>query len=127
MSKTKRRAVAASAFGAVVVAVLFSWRLLHSPPTPIDIAQELQQIVSDAVAKDPSVKNCVLSVMKGDGSHDWHALQFPLQYGYGTMYFKFPWTKLKPFLLMRQVMRAIESRQRAQVGLSGNTGAAGSQ
>lgn len=167
MSKTKRRALAASALGAVVVAVLFSWRLLHSPPTPIDIAQELQQIVSDTVAKDPSVKNCVLSVMKGDGSHDWHELQFPLQYGYGTMYFKFPRTmaamtslpplwghsgstgsflyrsedldlylagtidqtqsKVKPFLLMRQVMRAIESRQRAQVGLSGHTGAAGSR
>ena len=23
--------------------------------------------------------------------HDWHKLQFPLQYGYGTMYFKLPW------------------------------------
>jgi len=22
--------------------------------------------------------------------HDWHKLQFPLQYGYGTMYFKLP-------------------------------------
>jgi D-alanyl-D-alanine carboxypeptidase len=23
--------------------------------------------------------------------HQWHKLQFPLQYGYGTMYFKLPW------------------------------------
>jgi len=23
--------------------------------------------------------------------HHWHKLQFPLQYGYGTMYFKLPW------------------------------------
>jgi D-alanyl-D-alanine carboxypeptidase len=23
--------------------------------------------------------------------HNWHKLQFPLQYGYGTMYFKLPW------------------------------------
>lgn len=23
--------------------------------------------------------------------HDWHKLQFPLRYGYGTMYFKLPW------------------------------------
>ena len=22
--------------------------------------------------------------------HDWHKLSFPLQYGFGTMYFKFP-------------------------------------
>jgi hypothetical protein len=92
--------------------------------------------------------------------HDWHELQFPLQYGYGTMYFKFPATmatmtglqplwghsgstgsflyrsedldlylagtidqtqsKLKPFLLMRRAMRAIESSQRVQAALSGN-------
>ena len=23
--------------------------------------------------------------------HDWHKLEFPMQYGYGTMYFKLPW------------------------------------
>ena len=23
--------------------------------------------------------------------HDWHKLEFPIQYGYGTMYFKLPW------------------------------------
>ena len=33
--------------------------------------------------------------------HDWHKLEFPIQYGYGTMYFKLPWlinkiTKLTP-------------------------------
>jgi D-alanyl-D-alanine carboxypeptidase len=79
--------------------------------------------------------------------HDWLRLQFPLQYGYGTMYFKLPWpiraltripplwghsgstgsflyysadydlyiagsidqaeSKIKPFALMRNVIRAI--------------------
>jgi D-alanyl-D-alanine carboxypeptidase len=24
-------------------------------------------------------------------THNWHNLQFPLQYGYGTIYFKLPW------------------------------------
>ena len=27
--------------------------------------------------------------------HDWHKLEFPIQYGYGTMYFKLPWLMIK--------------------------------
>jgi len=82
--------------------------------------------------------------------HHWHKLQFPLQYGYGTMHFKLPWfinmvmrvppvwghsgstgaflyysedlnlymagsidqvdSKIKPFILMGKVIRAIQSR-----------------
>jgi D-alanyl-D-alanine carboxypeptidase len=82
--------------------------------------------------------------------HNWHKLQFPLQYGYGTMYFKLPpimtkvtkvsplWghsgstgsflyysqdrdlylagtinqvdSKVKPFMLMIKVIRAVKSR-----------------
>jgi CubicO group peptidase (beta-lactamase class C family) len=82
--------------------------------------------------------------------HNWHKLHFPLQYGYGTMYFKLPWfinivmkvpplwghsgstgsflyysedlnlymagsinqvdTKIKPFILMGRVMKAIQPR-----------------
>jgi D-alanyl-D-alanine carboxypeptidase len=33
-------------------------------------------------------------IVRGDTlklMHNWHKLQFPLQYGYGTMYFKLPW------------------------------------
>jgi len=33
-------------------------------------------------------------IIRGDTlklMHNWHKLQFPLQYGYGTMYFKLPW------------------------------------
>ena len=84
--------------------------------------------------------------------HDWHAWQFPLRYGLGTMYFDLPWpmaassglrpvwghsgstgsflyrsddldlymagtidqteSKVKPFMLMRRVMRAFDARQR---------------
>jgi len=83
--------------------------------------------------------------------HQWHRLEFPLRYGYGTMLFSLPWpvgtlaglpplwghsgstgsflyyaqdrdlymagtidqteSKMKPFLLMRRVMRAIASRE----------------
>jgi CubicO group peptidase (beta-lactamase class C family) len=71
MSKSRRFALAASALGAVVATAALSWRLLHSPPTAVDVGQQLQQVVSDTVANDPSVKNCVLSVMKGDGSFEW--------------------------------------------------------
>jgi D-alanyl-D-alanine carboxypeptidase len=82
--------------------------------------------------------------------HHWHRLQFPLQYGYGTMYFKLPWfidmvmkvpplwghsgttgsflyysedlnlymagsidqvdSKIKPFKLMGNVMKAVQSK-----------------
>jgi D-alanyl-D-alanine carboxypeptidase len=82
--------------------------------------------------------------------HDWHKLQFPFQYGFGTMYFKLPpimtkvtkvsplWghsgstgsflyysqdrdlylagtinqvdSKIKPFMLMMKVIRAVKSR-----------------
>jgi D-alanyl-D-alanine carboxypeptidase len=33
-------------------------------------------------------------IIKGDTlklMHHWHKLQFPIQYGYGTMYFELPW------------------------------------
>ena len=36
-----------------------------------DLSQELQRILSDLVQKDRSVRNCVLSVMTGDGSLVW--------------------------------------------------------
>ena len=82
--------------------------------------------------------------------HNWHKLQFPLQYGYGTMHFKLPWfinvvmrvpplwghsgstgsflyysedlnlymagsinqvdSKIKPFILMGKVRKAIQSK-----------------
>jgi D-alanyl-D-alanine carboxypeptidase len=85
--------------------------------------------------------------------HSWHKLQFPLQYGYGTMRFKLPllmtrvmqvpplWghsgstgsflyysedrnlyiagsinqvdSKIKPFILIGKVMKAIQSKSRA--------------
>lgn len=86
--------------------------------------------------------------------HQWHRWEFPIQYGYGTMYFSLPWlirtvtgfkplwghsgstgsflyyapdldlymagtidqteSKVKPFVLMLRVMRAIEAHVRSQ-------------
>jgi D-alanyl-D-alanine carboxypeptidase len=36
-----------------------------------DLNQEMQYLISELVEKDKLVKNCVLSVMKGDGSFSW--------------------------------------------------------
>jgi len=30
-----------------------------------------------------------------ESMHDWHKLEFPMQYGYGTMYFQLPWIMSK--------------------------------
>ncbi len=54
----------------IFVAGLFITRL--SSPRPFDdLNQELEYLVSGLVQKDKSVRNCVLSVMKGDGSFSW--------------------------------------------------------
>ena len=42
-----------------------------STPSFDNLDQEMQYLVSGLVEKDKSVKNCVLSVMKGDGSFSW--------------------------------------------------------
>jgi D-alanyl-D-alanine carboxypeptidase len=36
-----------------------------------DLNEEMQRLVSGLVEKDPSVRNCVLAVAKGDGSFSW--------------------------------------------------------
>jgi D-alanyl-D-alanine carboxypeptidase len=55
----------------IIAAGLFMTRLRSSPPAFNDLNQELQYWVSDLVEKDKLVRNCVLSVMKGDGSFSW--------------------------------------------------------
>jgi D-alanyl-D-alanine carboxypeptidase len=71
MSPGRRARLALTAF-AVIVSV--AWLRVHfmpgSPPST-DLNRELQSIVEDSVQKDGSVKNCVLSVMAGDGSLVW--------------------------------------------------------
>jgi len=57
-------------FGTGVVVWLLA-RFLHSTPPETDLKRGLQSIISNFVQKDGSVKNCVLSVMKGDGSLEW--------------------------------------------------------
>jgi D-alanyl-D-alanine carboxypeptidase len=55
----------------IIAAALFITRLRSSTPSFADLNQKLQYVVSDCVEKDKSVRNCVLSVMKGDGSFSW--------------------------------------------------------
>ena len=55
----------------IIAAGLFITRLRCSTPSFDDLNQEMQYLVSDLVEKDKSVRNCVLSVMKGDGSFSW--------------------------------------------------------
>jgi len=56
---------------AIAVGAVF---LLWSPPTEPparSLAEELARIVAGTVTRDGAVKNCVLSVMTGDGSFAW--------------------------------------------------------
>jgi D-alanyl-D-alanine carboxypeptidase len=55
----------------IIAAGLVITRLRSSTPSFDNVNQELQYLVSNLVEKDKSVKNCVLSVMKGDGSFSW--------------------------------------------------------
>jgi D-alanyl-D-alanine carboxypeptidase len=67
-----RRVVLALALVAVIGAV--AWllpRFVPGAPPFADLNRGLQSIVSDFVQKNGSVKNCVLSVMTGDGSLVW--------------------------------------------------------
>jgi D-alanyl-D-alanine carboxypeptidase len=54
----------------IIAAGLFITRL-SSTRSFDDLNQELEYLVSGLVEKDKSVRNCVLSVMKGDGSFSW--------------------------------------------------------
>ena len=67
-----KRIIIASTTVIMIIAVgLFITRLRSSTPSFDDLNQEMQYLVSDLVEKDKSVRNCVLSVMKDDGSFSW--------------------------------------------------------
>ena len=55
----------------IITAGFFLIRIGFSSPSFKDLSQGMQYLVSDLVRKDKSVRNCVLSVMKGDGSFSW--------------------------------------------------------
>jgi D-alanyl-D-alanine carboxypeptidase len=56
----------------IIIAVgLIITRLRSSTPSFGNLNQKMEYLVSNLVEKDKSVKNCVLSVMKGDGSFSW--------------------------------------------------------
>jgi D-alanyl-D-alanine carboxypeptidase len=54
----------------IAAGVVITW-LRSTTPSFDNVNQELDYLVSNLVEKDKSIKNCVLSVMKGDGSFSW--------------------------------------------------------
>jgi D-alanyl-D-alanine carboxypeptidase len=64
-------AFALAAVTAVGALAWLSWQALLPQPQLANPNAELQRIVSEFVANDPSIKNCVVSVMRGDGSLAW--------------------------------------------------------
>ena len=54
-----------------IAAGLFILRSQFSIPTSNDLNRTLEYLVSDLVKKDKTLRNCVLSVKKGDGSFAW--------------------------------------------------------
>jgi D-alanyl-D-alanine carboxypeptidase len=54
-----------------LAAGLIVLKLQFSIPSYNDLNQEMEYLVLDLVKKDKTVKNCVLYVMKGDGSFSW--------------------------------------------------------
>jgi D-alanyl-D-alanine carboxypeptidase len=67
----KRIIIAFTILIMIIAAGLFTTRLKYSTRSFDDLNQEMQYLVSGLVEKDKSVRNCVLSVMKGDGSFSW--------------------------------------------------------
>lgn len=55
----------------IIAAGLFITLLRRSARSSDNLNQEMEYLVSGFVEKDKSVRNCVLSVMKGDGSFSW--------------------------------------------------------
>ena len=69
--KTKGLKIASIVVIVIVVAVFFL-TCLHCPDlSSNDVDLKLERSVSELVAKDKSIKNCVLAVAKGDGSYSW--------------------------------------------------------
>ncbi|MBN2371198.1 MAG: beta-lactamase family protein [Vicinamibacteria bacterium] len=61
--------IAVLVIGLVVAGVVVRWTT--SRPAFESLHDELQYLVSECTDRDKSVKNCVLSVVKGDGSFSW--------------------------------------------------------
>jgi CubicO group peptidase (beta-lactamase class C family) len=71
MHPIRRAALALISLLAIGVIAWLALRLMPGSSPFTDLNERLQSIVSDFVQKDGSVRNCVLSVMTGDGSLVW--------------------------------------------------------
>jgi D-alanyl-D-alanine carboxypeptidase len=71
MQPIRRAAQALISLPAIGVIAWLALRFMPGSRPFTDLNERLQSILSDLVRKDGSVKNCVLSVMTGDGSLLW--------------------------------------------------------
>jgi D-alanyl-D-alanine carboxypeptidase len=71
MPPIRRVAVALALVGVIGAVAWLLPRFVPASPPFADLNRGLQSIVSDFVRKNASVRNCVLSVMTGDGSVVW--------------------------------------------------------
>jgi D-alanyl-D-alanine carboxypeptidase len=90
----KRIIIAAIIVIMIIAAGLIITRLRSSTPSFDNVSQELQYLVSNFVAKDKSIKNCILAVMKGDGSFSWSGAA-----GIASQDNQAPMTKDTPFYI----------------------------
>ena len=69
--KMKRRIIVSAILIVMIAAgiIITVWQL--TKPSFDNANQELEYIVTNQVANDKQIKNCVLAVMKGDGSFTW--------------------------------------------------------
>jgi len=69
--KMKRIIIASTILMMIVAAGLIITQSRLTTPSFDDLNQEMKYLVSELIEKGKSVRNCVLSVMKGDGSFSW--------------------------------------------------------
>jgi D-alanyl-D-alanine carboxypeptidase len=69
--KMKRKIILSTLLAVIILAglAIAVWRLTR--PTFSNASQELEYIVTDTVKSNKQIKNCALSVKKGDGSFTW--------------------------------------------------------
>ena len=76
----------------IVIVMGFIMLLIIPPaPSPSNLNQEISYLVSNLVENDKWIRNCVLSVMKGDGSYSWSCAA-----GIGSQDGQMPMTKDTP-------------------------------
>src|SRR4030042_4689267 len=90
----KRIIIASIILIMIIAAGLIIARLRSAARSFDNVNQEMEYLVSNLVEKDKSIKNCVLAVMKGDGSFSWSGAA-----GIGSQDNQVPMTKDTPMYI----------------------------